>query len=91
MTHPDILECGICAVQDEQWGERPKAFITVKQGRTITNHDFIKWCKEHPAISSFMVPRECEMLNELPKTSTGKIRKNILREWAKGNRSVGIE
>jgi len=86
VTHPDILECGVCAVRDEQWGERPKAFITLKPGKAITSQDFIVWCREHPAISRFMVPKECEVVEELPKTSTGKIRKNILRDWTRLSR-----
>jgi acyl-coenzyme A synthetase/AMP-(fatty) acid ligase len=84
VTHPDILECGIVAVPDSHWGERPKAFITVQQGKTLTGEEVIKYSKEHPGISRFMVPREVEVVDELPKTSTGKIKKNVLREWAKG-------
>ncbi|KAK5073806.1 hypothetical protein LTS08_002095 [Lithohypha guttulata] len=90
-THPDILECGIAGIQDEKWGECPKAFITVKQGKNITQESFIQWCKDHPAMGRFMVPKEVEIVQELPKTSTGKIRKNILREWAKGKRDQGGE
>ncbi|KAL2430361.1 Acetate/butyrate-CoA ligase AAE7, peroxisomal [Exophiala dermatitidis] len=86
VTHPDILECGVAAVSDSHWGERPKAFITIKPGSKVTGEDVIKWAKDHPGISRFMVPREVEIVSELPKTSTGKIRKNILRDWAKGKR-----
>ena len=84
VTHPEILECGIVAVQDEQWGERPKAFITVRSGSNLTSDGMIQWCKDHRGISRFMVPREVEVVEDLPKTSTGKIRKNVLRDWAKG-------
>ena len=72
------------AVSDSHWGERPKAFITVKPGTQLTAEDVIKFAKEHPGISRFMVPREVEVVDELPKTSTGKIKKNVLRQWAKG-------
>lgn len=91
VTHPDILECGVAAVADEKWGECPKAFITVKRDKNITQDAFIKWCKDHPGMSRFMVPKEVEIVEELPKTSTGKIRKNILREWARGKRDQGGE
>jgi acyl-coenzyme A synthetase/AMP-(fatty) acid ligase len=84
VTHPDILEAGIVAVPDAHWGERPKAFVTVKQGKQIDGKEVIAWAKNHSAISKFMVPREVEVVAELPKTSTGKVRKNVLREWAKG-------
>ncbi|EEP77196.1 conserved hypothetical protein [Uncinocarpus reesii 1704] len=83
-THPDILEVGVVAVADSHWGERPKAFITVQPGRTLRGEDVIEWAKHTSGISRFMVPREVEVLSELPKTSTGKVKKNVLREWAKG-------
>jgi acyl-CoA synthetase (AMP-forming)/AMP-acid ligase II len=81
--HPDILEAGVVAVPDSHWGERPKAFVTVKEGKAIKGEDVISWAKNKSNISRFMVPREVEVVNELPKTSTGKIKKNDLREWAK--------
>jgi acyl-coenzyme A synthetase/AMP-(fatty) acid ligase len=58
--------------------------VTVKQGKQIDGKEVIAWAKNHSAISKFMVPREVEVVAELPKTSTGKVRKNVLREWAKG-------
>lgn len=83
-THPDVLEAGVVAVKDSHWGERPKAFITVKEGKNLTGEEVITWMKENPKVSRFMVPREVEVIAELPKTSTGKVRKNVLREWARG-------
>lgn len=83
-THPDILEAGVVAVPDSHWGERPKAFITVKPGHSLKGEDVVDWAKHKSEISKFMVPREVEVVDELPKTSTGKVKKNVLREWAKG-------
>lgn len=83
-THPAILEVGVVAVSDEHWGERPKAFVTVQEGKNVQGDEVIAWAKQNPAISKFMVPREVEIIPELPKTSTGKMKKNVLREWAKG-------
>lgn len=83
-THPDILEAAVVAVADKQWGERPKAYVTVQEGKTLQGEDVIKWAKGNSAISGFMVPREVEVVEELPKTSTGKVKKNVLREWTKG-------
>ncbi|OSS54567.1 hypothetical protein B5807_01242 [Epicoccum nigrum] len=86
-AHPSVLEVGVCAVADSHWGERPKAFVTTKDGtdsETLGN-EVIQWAKEQSNISRFMVPREVVVVKELPKTSTGKIKKNVLREWAKGN------
>lgn len=86
VEHPDLLEAAVVAVPDSHWGERPKAYVTVKEGRTLTPEELISWAKHQSNISKFMVPREVEVLPELPKTSTGKLKKNVLREWAKHDR-----
>lgn len=86
VTHPDILEAAVVAVADSHWGERPKAFITVQAGKELQGSDVIEWAKHKSEISRFMVPREVEIVDELPKTSTGKLKKNVLREWARGAR-----
>jgi acyl-coenzyme A synthetase/AMP-(fatty) acid ligase len=85
-THPAILEVGVCAVPDSHWGERPKAFVTTKDGTNSASlgEEVIQWAKEQSHISRFMVPREVVVVRELPKTSTGKIQKNVLRGWARG-------
>ncbi|KAI9794565.1 MAG: hypothetical protein M1816_004452 [Peltula sp. TS41687] len=86
VTHPDILEAGVVAIPDSRWGERPKAFITVKDEAkaNITGEQVVGWAKGHSGISGFMLPREVEIVKELPRTNTGKVRKNVLREWARG-------
>ncbi|KAJ5656671.1 hypothetical protein N7507_008621 [Penicillium longicatenatum] len=84
VTHPDILEAGVVSVPDSHWGERPQAFVTVKPGKSLEGLDVISWARSSSDISKFMIPREVVVVAELPKTSTGKIRKNVLREWVKG-------
>ena len=83
-THEDILEAAVVAVADSHWGERPKAFVTVQAGKELKGPEVIEWAKHKSGISRFMVPREVEIVTELPKTSTGKLKKNVLRQWAKG-------
>ncbi|KAK4455977.1 acetate/butyrate--CoA ligase AAE7, peroxisomal [Podospora aff. communis PSN243] len=83
VEHPDVFEAGVVAVPDSHWGERPKAYVTAKEGKSLQGQDVIDWAKHQSSISKFMVPREVEIVKELPKTSTGKIKKNVLREWAK--------
>lgn len=83
VQHPDILEAGVVAIKSKQWGETPKAFITVKPGKSVKPADVISWAKNNSNISRFMVPGEVEIVKDLPKTSTGKIKKNDLRDWAK--------
>ncbi|KAI0909842.1 2-succinylbenzoate-CoA ligase [Ustulina deusta] len=92
VQHPDVLEAGVVGVPDEQWGERVKAYLTVKakdgQQVALAPEAVIDWAKNQSSISRFMVPREVEIVAALPKTSTGKIQKNVLREWAKKGKTV---
>ncbi len=88
VEHPDVLEAAVVAVPDSHWGERPKAYLTAKPRKSgagnaaIEQAAFLDWVKHQSAISRFMVPREIEVVRELPKTSTGKLQKNVLRQWA---------
>jgi acyl-coenzyme A synthetase/AMP-(fatty) acid ligase len=82
-THADILEVAVVAIADETWGERPKAYVTAKEGRVVDGKQVIEWAKHKSSISKFMVPAEVEVLDELPKTSTGKTKKVELREMAR--------
>lgn len=75
--HPAVLECAVVAIPDETWGERPKAFVTLRPGMTATEREIIEFCKQH--LAHFKAPARVEFC-ELPKTSTGKVQKFILRE-----------
>jgi fatty-acyl-CoA synthase len=78
--HPAVMECAVVAVPDEKWGERPKAFVTLKPGGQATEQEIIEFCKQH--IAHFKAPAAVEF-GDLPKTSTGKVQKFVLRdrEW----------
>jgi fatty-acyl-CoA synthase len=78
--HPAVMECAVVAMPDEKWGERPKAFVTLKPGHAATEQEVIDFCKRN--IASFKAPAAVEF-GDLPKTSTGKIQKFVLRdrEW----------
>jgi fatty-acyl-CoA synthase len=75
--HPAVQEVAVIAVPDETWGEVPKAFITPKPGTTPTAEEIIAFCRANMA--HFKCPKAVEF-GDLPKTSTGKIRKFTLRE-----------
>ena len=79
--HPAVMEVAVIAVPDAQWGEVPKAFVTLKPGAQVTAEEMMAFCRER--IARFKVPKSIEF-GELPKTSTGKIQKFRLREreWA---------
>ena len=77
--HPAVLEAAVVAKPDDKWGETPCAFITLKAGQKLQEADIISFCRDH--LAAFKVPRHV-IFTELPKTSTGKIQKFILRDWA---------
>ena len=80
-SHPCVLEAAVVARPDEKWGETPCAFVTLKPGAgPVSAEDLIVWCREH--LAHFKVPRTV-VFGTLPKTSTGKIQKNVLREQAR--------
>jgi len=79
--HPAIMEAAVVAKPDEKWGEVPCAFVTLKpDAREITEGEIINWCRANMA--HFKVPKQF-VFGPLPKTSTGKIQKYMLRERAR--------
>ena len=79
--HPQVMEAAVVARPDEKWGETPCAFVVLKPGAGgVSADDIIGWCRDH--LARFKVPRTV-VFGELPKTSTGKIQKFVLRERAR--------
>jgi len=78
--HPAVLEAAVVARPDPMWGETPCAFVDLKPEATATAEEIIAFCREH--LAHFKAPRTV-MFGPLPKTSTGKIQKFVLRESAK--------
>ena len=78
--HPAVLECAVIAIPHDEWGERPKAFVTLKPGANAAEREIIEFCRDR--IAHFKCPDAIEF-GPLPKTSTGKVQKYILRdrEW----------
>ncbi len=78
--HPDVLEVAVIGIPDPKWGEVPKAFVVPRPGANPTAEDIVKFCRER--LAAFKCPKAVEF-GELPKTSTGKIQKFVLRqrEW----------
>jgi fatty-acyl-CoA synthase len=79
--HEAVLEVAVIGVPHEKWGETPKAFVTLKNGQAATEQELIAFCREQ--IAHYKCPTRIEF-TLLPKTSTGKIQKYVLRdkEWA---------
>lgn len=81
--HPAVNEAAVVARPDEFWGEAPCAFVSLKEGAAgeVTAAEVVAWSRER--MPHYMVPRTVVFRAELPKTSTGKIQKYVLRNLAK--------
>jgi fatty-acyl-CoA synthase len=88
LSHPCVLEAAVIGVPDEKWGERPKAYVVLRPGRSATPEDLIAHVRTK--IAGYKAPRDIDITLDLPKTSTGKIQKYVLREteWAGRARRV---
>jgi fatty-acyl-CoA synthase len=87
-AHPAVLECAVIGVPHPHWGERPKAFVTLNEGATATPEEIIAFCRER--LARYKCPDTIE-LGPLPKTSTGKVQKFVLRdrEWSGHDKRIG--
>jgi fatty-acyl-CoA synthase len=86
-AHPAVLECAVVGVPHPHWGERPKAFVTLNDGATATTQEIIAFCRER--LAHYKCPDTVEF-GPLPKTSTGKVQKFVLRgrEWAGRDKQI---
>ena len=78
--HPGVLEAAVVAQPDETWGETPCAFVALKEGEAVTAEELVIWCSDH--LARYKLPKRI-VFGSLPKTSTGKIQKFVLRERAR--------
>ena len=78
--HSAVGEAAVVAIADDKWGEVPCAFVELKPGQTTTEAELIEFCGNNMA--RFKKPKKV-VFGELPKTATGKIQKNVLRDTAK--------
>jgi fatty-acyl-CoA synthase len=84
-SHPAVLAAAVVAQPDPKWGETPCAFVEVKPDATVTEDELIEHCRAH--LARFKAPKKI-IFGELPKTSTGKIQKFLLRERAKSTAAI---
>ena len=76
--HPDIAEAAVVGVVDKLRGEVPKAFIVLKENKTVNEEDLRYFLRQH--LAHFKIPHHFEFISTLPKNRTGKIDKEILRK-----------
>jgi len=87
-AHPAVLECAVIGIPHPHWGERPKAFVTLNEGAAATPEEIIAFCRDR--LAHYKCP-DAVAFGPLPKTSTGKIQKFVLRqqEWPDQDKRVG--
>jgi fatty-acyl-CoA synthase len=83
--HPAVMLAAVVAQPDEKWGEVGCAFLELKPGAAATEEEMMGFCRERMA--RFKVPKKF-VFRPLPKTSTGKIQKFVLREWARSTEAI---
>ena len=81
MSHPAVREVAVVAVPDDKWGERPKAYVVLRPGTSATREELIAHVRAR--IAGYKTPRDIDITVGLPKTSTGKIQKYMLRKTAR--------
>jgi fatty-acyl-CoA synthase len=88
VSHPAVLEAAVVGVPDDRWGERPKAFVVLRPGGAAGPDDLRAHVRS--LLAGYKCPDAFEMLDELPRTSTGKVRKVFLREqeWEGRDRRI---
>ncbi|XP_009791184.1 butanoate--CoA ligase AAE1 [Nicotiana sylvestris] len=84
-SHPAVLEAAVVGRPDDYWGETPCAFVKLKDGNTATADEIIKYCRDR--LPHYMAPKTV-IFDDLPKTSTGKTQKFVLRQKAKAMGSI---
>ncbi|XP_011074098.1 probable acyl-activating enzyme 1, peroxisomal [Sesamum indicum] len=84
-SHPAVLEAAVVGRPDDHWGETPCAFVKLKDGFNATAEDIIKYCRDQ--LPRYMAPQTV-VFEDLPKTSTGKTQKFVLRQKAKAMGSL---
>ena len=77
MRHPAVQEVAVVGLPDEQWGEAPHAFVVLRSGTTVDEDGLRQFARD--SMAHFKVPRRFNVVDELPKTATGKVQKYVLR------------
>jgi len=86
-THPAVADVGVIGIPDEVRGQIAKAFVVLKPGQTISPEELLAFCKGK--IATYKLPREIVIVNELPRTPTGKLLRRVLKQKEPGAQQPG--
>lgn len=76
LTHPDIRECAVVGISDEEWGQKVCAIIAPQEGKDVTLETLVEWAQ--PKMPKYCLPTELKIIKALPKNAMGKINKKEL-------------
>ena len=79
LSHPAVQDCAVVGVPDEKWGEAIKAVIELKKGSSVSESELMLYCKER--IGSVKAPKSIDFIEELPRSSAGKVVRKEVRNW----------
>ncbi|WP_336366171.1 fatty acid--CoA ligase [Marinobacter sp. C2H3] len=85
--HPAVAGAAVVGIPDEKWGERPYAMITLKPGETASEQDIqnhLQQFVDSGDINKWAIPEQMRFVDDIPKTSVGKINKKLIRDQIKG-------
>ena len=87
-SHPAVVECAVFGVPDDKWGEAVKAAVKLKDGPCLDEAELVSYCKE--LIGAVKAPKSIDFVEDLPKTVSGKLQKQVLRSpyWGDRQRSI---
>ncbi len=80
VSHDAVLDVAVVGVPDEKWGERPRAYVLLNDGATLTAGELIEYARK--MLAGYKIPRDIVFPADLPRTSTGKVMKFELRKQA---------
>jgi fatty-acyl-CoA synthase len=78
LAHPAILEAAVIPVSDQKWGEVPKALVVLREGASVSESQLIEFCRSQ--LAHYKCPHSVVVVDNLPKTGTGKVLKKNLRK-----------
>lgn len=87
--HPSVQECAVVSAPDERWGERVQAVVVLRPGATVTEQELIDFCKKE--LAGYKCPKKVVFLDNLPKSTIGKILRGEIKKdfWKKEGRTIG--